>query len=161
VFWGWPESWLRFYILGLNTTTSIVAGWRGAVGAERNYSCFGEDELGGWRRFLLDRRGLMGNFCGDRLPAQWQQQNCGRRPHPLGAACHERLLKITSGLPVTRQRIGSGAKEPFNFRESGLTGMNSQIRPVAAFCWPARVRNSPCLPRTIDVSLGYRGHKHE
>ena len=29
----------------------------------RNYSCFGENELGGWRQFLLDRYGVVEKFC--------------------------------------------------------------------------------------------------
>ena len=56
------------YCVRLNTTTSILAGWRRTGRWGPNYICFGENELGEWRRFLLDRRGAVENFCCCGLP---------------------------------------------------------------------------------------------
>jgi len=50
------------YFLWLNTTTSILAGWRGEEREGRNYSSFRENGLAGALSILLDRRGAVEKF---------------------------------------------------------------------------------------------------
>jgi hypothetical protein len=71
------------------------------VGAERNYSCYGENELGeGGGGFCLTGAELWKTFA-----AVDSNSNRGRRPPPLGAVCHERFLRLLPVKPVIRARI--------------------------------------------------------